>query len=135
MAKEDRRKQQSASRRAFGTEVVVATAANQAEAEMICIRLANAGIAAEARRSIGGPEWGWAGARYIYVEPDAVATAKEILGAPSGFGEDDLARLSEASAAGSEVRLAERDAAMPPGAAPAPKHGAWAKLLRLMRGG
>lgn len=113
----------------------MATAANQAEADMICDRLASSGIAAEARRSIGGPEWGLSGARYVYVEPDVLAQAKEILGVSADFSDDELARLSEESATESRARLAEREAAEPASAPSAGKRGAWARFLEWARGG
>jgi hypothetical protein len=101
---------------------------------MICARLAGSGIAAEARRSIGGPAWGSAGARYVYVEPHAIAQAKEILSVPDSFDDDELARLSEESATESRARLAKREAAAPP-SAPAPRErGAWGRLLQWVRG-
>jgi hypothetical protein len=59
--------------------VVVATAANEAEAELISARLAEAGLHAVAQRTIGGPEWGASGSRYIYVPEDEVARAKALL--------------------------------------------------------
>lgn len=58
---------------------VVATASNGAEADLICQRLAQAGIAATSQRSIGGPEWGMSGSRYIYVEPEDLDGAREVL--------------------------------------------------------
>ncbi len=96
---------------------------------MICARLANAGIAGEARRSIGGPEWGPAGARYVYVEPHALARAKEILNAADDFSDDELARLSEESAAESAARLAAREDAEPPNAVPGGTQGVLGRLL------
>lgn len=133
MAEDAHGKPRPTSHRALGAEVVIATAANQAEAEMICVRLAGAGIVAEARRSIGGPEWGSAGARYVYVEPHAAARAKEILSVSDSFSDDELARLSEESAAESRARLAEREARRP--SAPlAHTRGAWRRLLQRVRG-
>lgn len=134
-AEDDHGKPRPGSHHALGTEVVIATAANQAEADMICTRLTGSGIAAEARRSIGGPQWGSAGARYIYVEPHAAARAKEILSVPESFSDDELARLSEESAAESRGRLAEREAAGPASAPLARKHEAWTRLLQRVRGG
>jgi hypothetical protein len=63
---------------------VAATAANEAEADLIEQRLAEAGIPATSQRSIGGPEWGVSGARYIYVEASHLERAREILSAASG---------------------------------------------------
>lgn len=101
---------------------------------MICARLADAGIAAEARRSIGGPGWGPAGARYVYVEPHAAARAKEILNASEGFSDDELAQLSEESAAESTARLAAREAAERPEMPPTSRRGVWARALQRIRG-
>jgi hypothetical protein len=60
---------------------VVATAANEAEAELMRQRLEAAGIAVIFQRTIGGPEWGASGARYAYVEPADLERARVILGA------------------------------------------------------
>ena len=60
---------------------VVATAANEAEAEVMRQRLEAAGIAVIFQRTIGGPEWGASGARYAYVEPADLERARGILGA------------------------------------------------------
>jgi hypothetical protein len=74
---------------------VVATASSGAESDLICQRLAEAGIVATSQRSIGGPQWGLSGSQYVYVEPGDVDRAREILGAPDGLTEDELARLSQ----------------------------------------
>jgi hypothetical protein len=74
---------------------VAATASNGAEADLICQRLAQAGIVAVAQRSIGGPEWGMSGTQYVYVEPADLDRAREVLGAPDELSEDELARLSQ----------------------------------------
>jgi putative signal transducing protein len=58
---------------------VVTTAENEAEAELICGRLAEAGIHAVAQRAIGGPEWGASGSRYIYVAAGDLERAKTLL--------------------------------------------------------
>jgi hypothetical protein len=58
---------------------VVATAENEAEAELICGRLAGAGINAMVQRAIGGPEFGASGSRYVYVATDDVERAKALL--------------------------------------------------------
>jgi hypothetical protein len=58
---------------------VAVTAANEAEADLICQRLAQAGIAATSQRSIGGPEWGMSGSRYVYVESEDLDRARELL--------------------------------------------------------
>ena len=61
---------------------VVATAANEAEAELFQQRLAQAGIQATFERVIGGPEWGASGARYIYVADGDFERAREVLEPP-----------------------------------------------------
>ena len=75
---------------------VVATAANEAEAEMIRDRLLSEGVQAISQRTIGGPEWGGSGARSVYVNETDLDRARAVLGANEGaFSEDELARLSE----------------------------------------
>jgi len=74
---------------------VAATAANEAEAELIVQRLAEAGITASSQRTIGGPEWGPSGSQYIYVESAERDKAREILKRTEGISEEELARLSE----------------------------------------
>jgi hypothetical protein len=59
--------------------VVVATAANEAEADVIRQRLEAAAITALTQRSIGGPEWGASGSRYVYVRAADEARARDIL--------------------------------------------------------
>lgn len=66
---------------------MVATAANEAEAELFLQRLAAAGIQASSQRVIGGPEWGASGARYVYVESTDLERAHEVLEPP---GENEL---------------------------------------------
>jgi hypothetical protein len=61
---------------------VVATAANESEAELFQQRLAEADIHATSERVIGGPEWGASGARYIYVAATDLERAREILEPP-----------------------------------------------------
>jgi hypothetical protein len=61
---------------------VVATAANEAEAELFRQRLAQAGIQAQSRRVIGGPEFGSSGARYVYVAAADLERAQELLEPP-----------------------------------------------------
>ena len=77
---------------------VAATAMNVAEADLICQRLAEAGIVAITQRSIGGPEWGGSGGQYVYVETADLARAREILGAAGDISEAELARLSDEAA-------------------------------------
>ena len=63
-----------------GALKIVATVANEAEAEMVCGRLSDAGIHAISQRTIGGPEWGWSGGRYVYVdEADAQLVGKAVV--------------------------------------------------------
>lgn len=75
---------------------VIATAANDAEAGLLVARLAEAGISAITQRTLGGPEWGISGARYVYVEEGDVERAKELLGADEPpISDEELGRLSE----------------------------------------
>jgi hypothetical protein len=75
---------------------VATTATNEAEAEMICNRLLAEGIHAISQRTIGGPEWGWSGARAVFVNARDLDRARALLEADEGeFSEDELARLSE----------------------------------------
>jgi hypothetical protein len=62
---------------------VVMTAANGVEADLVQQRLAEAGIPAISQRTIGGPEWGASGARYVYVEARHLERAREVLSAAS----------------------------------------------------
>jgi hypothetical protein len=73
---------------------IVATTRGEAEADMICVRLASADIHAVQQRSIGGPEWGASGARYIYVQEQDAERAAQLLSAPE-FSDEELAELSE----------------------------------------
>ena len=73
---------------------VAATASNEAEADLIRQRLAEAGITALVQRSVGGPQWGMPGAQYIYVEAAELDRAREILAVPE-FTDEELAELSE----------------------------------------
>jgi len=59
--------------------VIVATAGNEAEADVIRQRLEAAAIAAITQRAIGGPEWGASGSRYVYVRTADEARARDIL--------------------------------------------------------
>jgi hypothetical protein len=79
-----------------GALKIVATVANEAEAELVCGRLSGAGIHAISQRTIGGPEWGWSGGRYVYVDEADLGRASALLESEEGsFSEDELARLSE----------------------------------------
>jgi hypothetical protein len=77
---------------------VTATANSGPEADLICQRLEAAGIRATSQRSIGGPEWGVSGGRYVYVEGEQLAQARELLAAPDDLSEEDLAKMAEAAA-------------------------------------
>lgn len=77
---------------------VAATANSGPEADLICQRLEAAGIRATTQRSIGGPEWGVSGSRYVYVEAEQLARAHELLAAPDGLSEDELAKIAEEAA-------------------------------------
>src|ERR1700689_3813206 len=67
---------------------VAGTASSGAEADLMCQRLAEAGIKATSQRAIGGPEWGTSGSQYVYVEKQQLERAREILAAPSDISED-----------------------------------------------
>jgi hypothetical protein len=74
---------------------VVATTANEAEAELISARLASEGIHAVSKRNIGAdvPQLGGGGARDVYVEEQDAARAREVL-ATQEFTDEELADLS-----------------------------------------
>jgi hypothetical protein len=74
---------------------IVTTASNEPEAEMIRIRLLEAGIHAVSRRTIGGPEWGTSGARYMLVNERDLGRARELLESDEGISEQELSRQSE----------------------------------------
>jgi hypothetical protein len=74
---------------------VAAAASNEIEADLLCQRLAAAGIQAVSQRSIGGPQWGVSGGEYVYVEAADLDRAREILSAPAGISDEDLTELSE----------------------------------------
>jgi hypothetical protein len=75
---------------------VVATVANEAEAELLCGRLSQAGIHAVSQRTIGGPEWGSSGGRYVYVDETDLDRARALLKSAEGsISDDELARLSD----------------------------------------
>jgi hypothetical protein len=77
---------------------VAATASGEAEADLMRQRLAEAGIQATSQRSIGGPEWGASGSRYVYVEAEDLDRAREILAEPSGISDAELTAMAEAAA-------------------------------------
>jgi hypothetical protein len=74
---------------------VAATATNAVEADLICQRLAEAGISAISQRSIGGPEWGVSGGQYVYVEAAHLDRARDVLKASGDLSDEELAELSE----------------------------------------
>lgn len=75
---------------------VVATASNQAEGEMICALLEQAGISAIEQRASGNPEFGSVGARYIYVQAaDADRAGAALQDGVQPISDDELARQSE----------------------------------------
>ena len=59
---------------------VVATAGSEPEADVIRQRLESAGITSVAQRTIGGPEWGASGSRYVYVRAHDFERARDLLG-------------------------------------------------------
>ncbi|HEY2718456.1 MAG TPA: hypothetical protein VGI52_02405 [Solirubrobacteraceae bacterium] len=78
---------------------VIATAANQAEGELIVGRLSDARINAIEQRASGNPEFGASGARYIYVQDADVERARAVLAVDEPpFTDDELAKLSEEAA-------------------------------------
>jgi hypothetical protein len=77
---------------------VAATAPSVPEAEVICQRLADAGIHGIWQRTKGGPEWGLSGAQYVYVEADQLERAREILEADEDISEEELIRAAEEDA-------------------------------------
>jgi hypothetical protein len=78
---------------------VVATAANQAEGELIVARLSQAGIGAIEQRASGNPEFGGSGARYIYVQEGDHERARAVLAVEEPpFSDEELGRLSEQAA-------------------------------------
>jgi hypothetical protein len=76
--------------------VSVASAQTEPEAEMICARLADAGVPATTRRTGGAdvPGLGSSGSRDIYVDEALAARASEVLAVPE-FSDEELAELSE----------------------------------------
>ena len=59
--------------------VVVAVAGSEPEADVISQLLEQSGISAIAQRTIGGPEWGASGSRYVYVHASDEADARRVL--------------------------------------------------------
>jgi Putative prokaryotic signal transducing protein len=81
---------------------IVATVNSEPEAEMVRIRLLEAGIQAVSQRTIGGPEWGLSGARYVYVREQDLVRARELIESDEGISEQELSRQSDE--AGKEPR-------------------------------
>ncbi len=82
-----------------GTLQIAASASSGVEADLICQRLEAAGIPALTQRAIGGPEWGTSGGQYVYVEPEHLERAKEILARPDDLSDEELARQSQEAGA------------------------------------
>jgi regulator of sirC expression with transglutaminase-like and TPR domain len=75
---------------------IVTTVGSEAEAELVGERLLAAGIQAISQRTIGGPEWGFSGARDVFVSARDLDRAHEVLKEDEGsFSDDELARLSD----------------------------------------
>lgn len=75
---------------------VAASAANEAEAELIRGRLLEAGIHAISQRNIGGPEWGSSGARSVFVKAADLERARALLESDEGqISDEELTRQSE----------------------------------------
>jgi putative signal transducing protein len=81
--------------------VVIASAQNEPEAQMICARLAGAGIDAVYKRGIGAdlPQLGGSGNREVFVDERSATRARELLAVPE-FSDEELAELSERAADG-----------------------------------
>jgi hypothetical protein len=78
---------------------VVATAASQAEGELILARLAGGGISGIEQRTTGLPEFGASAARYIYVQASDLDRARDMLAVDEPpFSDEELAELSEQAA-------------------------------------
>ncbi len=72
------------------------TVGSEAEAEMVCDRLLAQGIHAISQRTIGGPEWGYSGARAVMVDARDLDRARAVLASEEGaFSDEELARLSD----------------------------------------
>ena len=75
---------------------IVTTVSSEAEAELVRERLLAADIHAISQRTIGGPEWGYSGARDVFVSARDLDRAREVLKADEGsFSDEELGRLSE----------------------------------------
>jgi Putative prokaryotic signal transducing protein len=75
---------------------IVTTVSSEPEAEMVRDRLLAADIHAISQRTIGGPEWGYSGARNVMVDAKDLDRARAVLGADeAAFSDEELARLSD----------------------------------------
>jgi len=75
---------------------IVTTVGSEAEAELIRERLLAADIQAISQRTIGGPEWGFSGARDVFVAARDLDRAHEVLEQDEGsFSDEELSRLSD----------------------------------------
>jgi len=74
---------------------IVTTVSNEAEAEMVAERLAEAGIRHMSQTAGGGIRLGAAAARDVYVAAQDLDRAREVLKVDEGFSEEELARLSD----------------------------------------
>ena len=64
--------------------------------ELVRERLLAADIHAISQRTIGGPEWGYSGARDVFVSARDLGRAREVLKADEGsFSDEELGRVSE----------------------------------------
>jgi hypothetical protein len=82
---------------------IVTTVSSEPEAEMVRDRLLAADIHAISQRTIGGPEWGFSGARNVMVEAKDLDRARAVLGSEeTAFSDEELARLSEEAGRGDE---------------------------------
>lgn len=75
---------------------IVTTVASEPEAELVRERLLAADIHAISQRTIGGPEWGFSGARDVFVTARDLDRAREVLNADEGsFSDQELGDLSD----------------------------------------
>jgi hypothetical protein len=78
---------------------ILTSVASEPEAEMVCDRLQAAGISAISQRTIGGPGWGFSGARDVFVDEQDLERAHAVLSAEEGsFSDEELGRLSKEAA-------------------------------------
>ena len=80
---------------------ILTSVASEPEAELVVERLSAAGISAIAQRTIGGPQWGYSGARDVFVGEEDLERARELLASEEGsFSDEELGRLSEEAVRG-----------------------------------